>query len=86
MPEHLSRDEFLAHIGPIRDDIKEVIAMQRSANGRLGTLEGDMPEDLRERLKAVEERNPQGRVATGSISAIVSAVISGLSMWASNQK
>jgi hypothetical protein len=82
----LSREEFLAHIAPMRDDIREIIAMQRSANGRLGTLEGDMPEDLRERLKAVEERNPPGRVATSGISAIVSGVITGLGMWLSNQK
>jgi hypothetical protein len=82
----LSREEFLAHIAPMRDDIREIIAMQRSANGRLGTLEGDMPEDLRERLKALEGQNPPGRVATSGISAIVSAVISGLTMWANSNK
>jgi hypothetical protein len=39
MAEHLSKDEFHAHIGPIRDDIKEIVQLQREQNGRVHTLE-----------------------------------------------
>jgi hypothetical protein len=35
----LSKDEFLAHIGPMRDDIKEMMSLQREQNGRVSKLE-----------------------------------------------
>jgi hypothetical protein len=35
----LSKDEFLAHIGPMREDIKEIVTLQREHNGRVAKLE-----------------------------------------------
>jgi hypothetical protein len=39
MAEHLSKDEFHAHIGPIRDDIKELVELQRDQHTRMHHLE-----------------------------------------------
>ena len=78
MPEHLTEREFLAHMQPIRDDIKEISQLLRDQNSRIYKAES--------RITIVEERNPSGRVATSGISAIVSGVITGLGMWLSNQK
>jgi hypothetical protein len=39
MAEHLSKDEFVAHMGPIREDIKELVQLQREQNGRVNKLE-----------------------------------------------
>ena len=76
MPEHLTKDEFLAHIEPIRKDIQEIVTLQREQNGRVGKVET--------RVAILEDRHP-GRVA-GSVSAVVSGVISGLAVWFSSQK
>ena len=76
--EHLSREEFVAHMGPIRDDIREITLLLREQNSRIYKAES--------RLVVLEERNPPGRVATSGISAIVSGLITGLGMWLSNQK
>ncbi len=64
----LSRDEFLAHIGPIRDDIAELVRLQRDANGRMGKAEV--------RIAILEDRSP-GRVGmiTGTIGAGAIAII-----------
>lgn len=64
----LSRDEFLAHIGPIRDDIAELVRLQRDANGRMGKAEV--------RIAILEDRSP-GRVGmiTGTVGAGAIAII-----------
>jgi hypothetical protein len=64
----LSRDEFLAHIGPIRDDIAELVRLQREANGRMSKAEV--------RIAVLEDRSP-GRVGmiSGSIGAGAIAII-----------
>jgi hypothetical protein len=73
----LSKDEFLAHIGPIRDDIKEIMMLQREQNGRVGKVET--------RIAVLEERTPPSRVASG-VSAVVSGVITGLGIWFSSKQ
>lgn len=64
----LSRDEFLAHIGPIREDISTLVQLQREANGRVGKAEV--------RIAILEDRSP-GRVGmiTGSIGAGAIAIV-----------
>lgn len=64
----LSRDEFLAHIGPMQADIAEMIRLQREANGRMGKAEV--------RLAILEDRSP-GRVgaAAGGIGALIIAAL-----------
>lgn len=64
----LTRDEFLAHVGPIRDDIAELVRLQREANGRMGKAEV--------RIAILEDRSP-GRIGmiTGSIGAGAIAVV-----------
>ena len=76
MNEHLTRDEFLAHMGPIRDDIREMTALIREQNGRVRAAE--------QKIVVLEERNPN-RGAAG-VSALISGVIAGLAMWISSQK
>lgn len=77
MSEHLTRDEFKAHMEPLRDDIRELIALQREANRRVGKAET--------RIAVLEERTPPSKVASG-VSAAVSAIISGLGIWISSHK
>jgi hypothetical protein len=74
--EHLSKDEFLAHMTPLREDIKELVALQREQNGRIGKNEV--------RIAILEDRSP-GRVAS-AVSAVVSGVISGVGVWLSSHK
>jgi hypothetical protein len=64
----LSREEFLAHVGPIRDNIAELVRLQREANGRMGKAEV--------RIAVLEDRSP-GRVGmiSGSIGAGAIAVV-----------
>jgi hypothetical protein len=76
MADHLSKDEFIAHIGPIREDIAEIIKLQREQNGRVSKAETQ--------IAILEDRSP-GRVASG-VSAVVSGVITGLGLWFSSQK
>ena len=73
----LSKDEFLAHIGPIRDDIKEMMTLQREQNGRVGRVET--------RVAVLEERTPPSRVAS-VIAAVVSGAITGLGVWFSSKQ
>ena len=75
MAEHLSKDEFLAHIEPIRKDIQELVALQREQNSKVSKAET--------RIAILEDRSP-GRIATG-VSAIVSGVVSGLGVWFSQK-
>jgi hypothetical protein len=75
--EHLSKGEFMAHIGPIRDDIRELIALQRAQNGRVGEAE--------KKIAVLEDRASPGRVASG-VSALVSAAITGLGMYFSSKQ
>lgn len=76
MAEHLSKDEFLAHIEPIRKDIQELVALLREQNSRVAKTET--------RIAVLEDRSP-GRVATG-VSAVVAGVVSGLAMWFSSKQ
>lgn len=76
MDEHLSKSEFIAHMGPIREDIAELVRLQREQNGRVSKTET--------RIAVLEDRSP-GRVASG-VSAVVSGVITGLGMWIGSQK
>lgn len=64
----LTRDEFLAHMQPMRDDIAELVRLQREANGRMGKAEV--------RLAILEDRSP-GRVGmiTGTVGATAIAVV-----------
>lgn len=64
----LTRDEFLAHMQPMRDDIAELVRLQREANGRMGKAEV--------RLAILEDRSP-GRVGmiTGTVGAGAIAIV-----------
>ena len=71
MPEHLTKDEFLAHIEPIREDIKQLVDLQREQNGRVSKNES--------RIAVLEDRSPS-RVSA-SVSAVVSGLVTGLGVW-----
>lgn len=73
--EHLTKDEFLAHMGPIREDIKELVQLQRLQNGRVSKAET--------RLAILEDRSP-GRIA-GAVSALISGIMTGLGLWYSGK-
>lgn len=77
MAEHLTRDEFLAHIEPIRKDIEALVALQREQNSKVSLHHT--------RLTLLEERPSPGRAATSGISAVVSGLITGLGMWLSRE-
>ena len=74
-PEHLTKDEFLAHMEPIRDDIRELVTLLREQNGRVSKVET--------RVAVLEDRSP-GRVSAG-VSAIVSGLMTGLGVWFSSK-
>jgi hypothetical protein len=75
VPE-LSKEEFMAHMGPMREDIAELVKLWREQNGRVSKAET--------RIAILEDRSPK-REAIG-ISAIVSAVVNGIAMWVGSQK
>ena len=75
-PEHLTKDEFLAHMGPIREDIQELVKLFREQHGRVSKAET--------RIAVLEDRSP-GRVSAG-VSAIVSGVMTGLGVWFSSKQ
>ena len=77
----LSKEEFLAHIGYVREDIAEMKLLQREANGRTGKLEARVYvlED-----RSAEQRSPSKVSAT--VSAIISGLISGLGVWFSQKQ
>jgi len=65
----LTRDEFLAHIEPLRRDISELVTLQREANGRIGKCEV--------RIAVLEDRNPKRSGMVGgtlSASSLIAAV------------
>lgn len=78
MGEHLSKDEFLAHMGPIREDIKELVALQREQNSKVSKAET--------RIAVLEERTPPGRIESGVVSAVVSGLITGIGAWLNTHK
>lgn len=75
----LSRDEFLAHMGPIRDDIAELVRLQREANGRMGKAEV--------RIAILEDRSP-GRIGmiTGGVGAGAIAIVWELLRYLADKK
>jgi hypothetical protein len=75
VPE-LSKEEFMAHMGPMREDIAELVRLQREQNSRVSKAET--------RIAVLEDRSPK-REAVG-ISAIVSAVVNGIALWVGSQK
>ena len=76
MAEHLSRDEFVAHMGPITRDINKLVRLLEEQNGRIAATET--------KIAILEDRASPGRVASG-VSALVSAAITGLGMYFSNK-
>jgi len=56
MVEPISRDEFLAHIEPIRGNIQELVQLQREQNGRVCKMDT--------RLGILEDRAPTRVAAT----------------------
>lgn len=68
MPDPLTRDEFLAHLVPIRGRLDEVVGLQRLANGRASKVES--------RLAVLEDRSPhRASLIVGGASA---AAVGGL--------
>lgn len=55
MVEPITRDEFLAHIEPIRQDIQELVQLQRQQNGRVARAEID--------IAILKERTPHRTAA-----------------------
>jgi hypothetical protein len=80
MADHISKDEFLTHIGYIREDLAEMKTLQKEANGRTTKVEG--------RVGILEDREPSRTSATVSagVSAVISGVINGVGLWFSSQK
>lgn len=71
---HLSRDEFLAHIQYVRDDIARVEGRVIAQNGRLGTAENDIAV-LKDR--GVRKSDPTARwtaVGVGLLGALVEVI------------
>lgn len=71
----LSREEFLIHIGYIREQTEVIRAHVEKQNGRLGDLEEDVTRHD-ERLKSVESENKRDPMArwTG-VAAIAGGVL-----------
>lgn len=69
--EHLTKDEFLAHIGPMKEDISQLVELQREQNGNVAAV--------KTRVAVLEDRSP-GRVSA-SVSAVISGVVTGLGIW-----
>lgn len=68
MSESISREEFLAHIEPIRNDIQELVVLQREQNGRVFKLDG--------RVAILEDRAPtRAAAAMGAASGTVAGAI-----------
>lgn len=68
MSESISREEFLAHIEPIRDDIKEMVALQREQNGRVAKIET--------RVGILEDRAPtRAAAAVGAASGTIAGTL-----------
>jgi|DEB0MinimDraft_3_1074331.scaffolds.fasta_scaffold44357_3 hypothetical protein len=60
----LSRDEFLAHIEPLRCDISELVRLQREANGRIAKCEI--------RIAVLEDRSPnRAGIMAGTVGASI---------------
>lgn len=79
--EHLTKAEFLAHMGPIREDIAELVKLQREQNGRVAKTETQIAV-----LEARDPRDPHAKRDAVGVSAIVSALINGVVMYFSSQK
>lgn len=56
MADSISREEFLAHIEPIRRDVQELVTLQREQNGRVFKLDS--------RVAILEDRTPNRTAAT----------------------
>jgi hypothetical protein len=76
MSENLTKDEFVAHITPLRESVATLVQLQRDQNGRVGRAET--------RIAVLEDRSP-GRVSA-SVSAVISGVITGLGLWFSSKQ
>jgi len=65
----LSRDEFIAHVSPMREDIAELVRLQREANGRLAKAEA--------RIAVLEDRSPgrAGMLAGGVMAGAVAVLL-----------
>ena len=64
----LSREEFLAHVEPIRKNIDEIVQLQREQNGRVGKAEI--------RIAVLEDRAPaRAGLISGSVGAGVIAIV-----------
>lgn len=64
----LTREEFHAHVAPMREDIAEMVRLQRDANGRLAKAET--------RLAVLEDRSIRVSVISGGVVAgVITAVV-----------
>ena len=68
MADSISREEFLAHIEPIRRDVQELVMLQREQNGRVFKLDS--------RIAILEDRTPNRTAATiGAASGTIAGAI-----------
>ncbi len=77
MSENLSKDEFLAHIGPITKDIASLVVLLREQNSRVSKSET--------RIAVLEERTPPSRLESNGLSAVISGLITGIGLWLSQK-
>lgn len=72
--EHLSRALFLATIGPIKDQIDELVTHQRAMNGRIRLAET--------RLAVLDDRSPNriGLVAGSTVAAVAGAIFAAMQL------
>jgi hypothetical protein len=68
MSDPISREEFLAHIEPIRQDVQELVKLQREQNGRVFKLDA--------RVGILEDRAPtRAAAAVGAASGTAAGAL-----------
>ena len=68
MSDSISREEFLAHIEPIRKDVQELVTLQREQNGRVFKLDA--------RVSILEDRAPTRAAAVvGAASGTIAGTL-----------
>jgi hypothetical protein len=73
--EQLSKELFLAVIGPLRDQVSELVTHQRALNGRVSRAET--------RIAILDDRSPTriGLVAGSTVAATVAAVAGAVKLF-----
>lgn len=75
MSDQLSRDEFLVHVEVLRDQMAEVIKLQRDQNGRVWSIDS--------RVAVLEDRSPGrvGVISGGIVAGVIGAGAVLVKLW-----